>query len=194
MAAFEALATPFVLYLQEDMWLTDAARAMGPLLECAVRLLEAGEFDGIRLEGSAPVAAGLYHLEESGHQCEGQEVFRFAPNNRWLYSHQPAVWRRDFLLGSAHSSGGHEAVVARDENPWLSELLGSQRAAARQARVGLLVAEWYVAVSSSGQLSEEGAQTTNAELRAAKVAGADLIPPSSDNICVRRGAVQPVAY
>ena len=42
------------------------------------------------------------------------------------------------------------------ENPWLNELLGSRRAEARGARVGLIALDWYQAVSSSGHLNEVG--------------------------------------
>ena len=84
-----------MLYTQEDSWLTGESEASSAALLCAVALLEAGHFDGVRLERSEQLASGLYHLEETEHRCPGGEggeevpVYRFAAHNRWLYSHQP---------------------------------------------------------------------------------------------------------
>ena len=190
-------SSPLVLYLQEDAWLRPdgpPAHETAALLTCARSLILNGTFDGIRLEGTAPLASGLYHVEESGHTCGGRSVYRFLHGrNRWLFSHQPGLWRRAALLeGNAaaviasqaeqqhgqQAGGGPEAaqvaaqgetqhrrlastaslpaVVQPGENPWLNELVGSQRAEARELRVGLLVVEWYSAVASSGALTPEG--------------------------------------
>ena len=99
--------------------------------------------------------SGLYHLEETEHTCAGSgaEVYRFAAHNRWLYSHQPGIWRRSFLLEGA---AGAAALMQPNENPWLNELLASRRVEARHARVALLPLDWYAAVSSSGELNEVG--------------------------------------
>ena len=56
-------------------------------------------------------------------------------------------------------------VLEPAEDPWLNELLGSRRAEARGLRVGLIVAEWYEAVSSGGVLNAKGRQM---ELKAAR--------------------------
>jgi len=163
LAALRALPTPHVLYMQEDSWLTGETEASSAALLCALGLLEAGHFDGVRLERSEQLASGLYHLEETEHRCPGGEageevaVYRFAAHNRWLYSHQPGVWRRSFLLGDGDEDGDAAAALMQPgENPWLNELLASRRIEARHARVALLPLDWYVSVSSGGELNEVG--------------------------------------
>ena len=48
--------------------------------------------------------SGLYHAEESGHACGGRPVYRFLNGrNKWLFSHQPGLWRRAALVGGAAS-------------------------------------------------------------------------------------------
>ena len=106
-----------------------------------------------------PLVAGLYHVEavDAGRvptACDDRPVHAFAPRNRWLYSHQPGLWRREFLLGGG--AARRAAVLVPGENPWLNELRGSERAEPSHARVALVTAEWAVAVSSSGQLNAGG--------------------------------------
>ena len=52
------------------------------------------------------LSAGLYHLQDSGASCAGRPVYRFAPANRWLFSHQPGIWRRELLLEGRSGGGG----------------------------------------------------------------------------------------
>ena len=173
--ALLALATPLLFYMQEDAWLLPiASEAMGSVLSCAEGLLLSGRFDGIRFESAASLRAGLYHVEaasvgdhadvDDGRigsgprtlECGGHTVYRFvARHNRWLYSHQPGLWRRDALLG-ATAAERNAAVVQPGENPWLNELLGSRRAQKLGLVVGLIVVEWYRAVSSGGSLNAHG--------------------------------------
>jgi hypothetical protein len=152
--ALRAVPTPLVMYMQEDVWLTGETAAIGEVLACAARLVRDGHFDGVRLEGEeVALSSGLYHLEESEHVCGGRVVHRFAAHSRWLFSHQPGVWRRAALLAD---DGGHPAVMQPGENPWLNELLGGLRAEARGARVGLIAVDWYRNVADSGALNLEG--------------------------------------
>ena len=178
------MPTPYVLYLQEDSWLTGESEEASAALLCALALLEAGHFDGVRLERSEQLASGLYHLEETEHECEGARapVYRFAAHNRWLYSHQPGIWRRKFLLEGGADGGA--ALMQPDENPWLNELFASRRIEAHHARVALIPLDWYVAVSSGGELNELG------RLMVAMSADGSLEPVDLEvglNVNVRRG-------
>ena len=125
------------------------------MLKCASALVLSGTFDGIRFEPRAALHAGWYHVEATNVSCAGQPVHRLPKGNRWLFSHQPGLWHVPTLLG-----GGSGAVVppqeASPENPWLNELMGSRRAAARGLRVGLIVLDWYAPVSSGGSLNAAG--------------------------------------
>ena len=63
------------------------------------------------------------------------------------------------LIGELEAAGSAAvlpAVLQPGEDPWSNELLGSQRAEARGAVVGLVPLDWYRAVSSSGRLSAQG--------------------------------------
>ena len=90
-------------------------------------------------------------LEETNDTCGGQMVYRFVPRNRWLFSHQPGLWRVDRLR--AFGSAGPNAA---GENPWLNELRGSRRAADSSATIGLVVRRWFASVSSGGVLNAVG--------------------------------------
>jgi hypothetical protein len=169
--ALAALHTPLVLYLQEDIWLNEhadgapgvaevasgAAEAAGGIdavLGCASALLLGHQLDGVRFEPPDAVRAGWYHLELTNLTCAGRAIYRFARHtNRWLFSHQPGLWRVEALRELAEPDEGAEHA---DENPWLNELLGSRRAAVRDAAVGLIVLPWFASVSSGGTLNAAG--------------------------------------
>ncbi len=114
--------------------------------------------------------------------------------NRWLFSHQPGLWNRHRLLYDADGGGAYDGgdaydgggandaaaaagvadgltegttgpVVRAGEDPWLNELMGSLRARRRGLRVGLVVVEWFRAVSSGGVLNEEGKELVSEEIR-----------------------------
>ena len=51
------------------------------------------------------------------------------------------------------------------EDPWLNELMGSLRAQRLGLRVGLVVVEWFRAVSSGGVLNEEGRELVVEEIQ-----------------------------
>ena len=58
------------------------------------------------------------------------------------------------------------AVLQPGENPWLNELTGSQRAAARGLKVGLIVLDWFASVSAGGELNASGRAMVSAAGRA----------------------------
>jgi hypothetical protein len=76
------------------------------------------------------------------------ELYTLDEGNRWLFSHQPALWDREFLLSILKDGAG--------ENPWMNELMGSQRAQLVHAAFAYLPTEWYIAVSDSGSLKPAG--------------------------------------
>ena len=116
-------------------------------------------------------------------------IYRMASRtNRWLFSHQPGLWNRRRLLfdadghgadddgasyGGAAAAGVHNStadgtqgpVVRAGEDPWLNELMGSLRAQRLGLRVGLVVVEWFRAVSSGGVLNEEGRELVVEEIQ-----------------------------
>ena len=116
-------------------------------------------------------------------------IYRMASRtNRWLFSHQPGLWNRRRLLfdagghgaddggasyGGAAAADVHEStaddtqgpVVRAGEDPWLNELMGSLRAQRLGLRVGLVVVEWFRAVSSGGVLNEEGRELVVEEIQ-----------------------------
>ena len=148
--ALRAVPTPLVMYTQETADGRDRGDRRGARVRsgwCATAILTACA------EGEVALSSGLYHLEESEHVCGGRVVHRFAAHSRWVFSHQPGVWRRAALLAD---DGGHPAVMQPGENPWLNELLGGLRAEARGARVGLIAVDWYRNVADSGALNLEG--------------------------------------
>ena len=110
--------------------------------------------------------------------------FRDHPNRtgRVTGRRQPGIWRRKFLLEGGADGGA--ALMQPDENPWLNELFASRRIEAHHARVALIPLDWYVAVSSGGELNELG------RLMVAMSADGSLEPVDLEvglNVNVRRG-------
>ena len=83
-----------------------------------------------------------------GAGADANELYVLDEGNRWLFSHQPALWDREFLLSILRDG--------RHESPWLNELMGSQRAQLMHTSFGYLPTEWYMAVSDSGNLKPAG--------------------------------------
>ena len=170
-AALSSVSSPLVLYMQEDVWMlpiaadahepaNESAGRLPALLACASALVLSGRFDGIRFEPRSALHAGWYHLQDTSEACAGSPVHRLAHSrNRWLYSHQPGLWRVRALLDGG---GGAPAVMQPEENPWANELLGTRRAVARGLEVGLIVVDWFAAVSSGGELNVMGEAMTAA--------------------------------
>jgi hypothetical protein len=139
--ALEQIPEEYVLYTQEDMWLTGELRA--EYLQQALRLLKKFRWHVIKLQTNCHHEFGL-----------GTRAYNDA---RWyITSHQPALWRKSFLMSTLDDSQSpfrHET----ETNAWLQ----GQADVAGKCHCGLefrLPAFPYVDVSRQGQLREVGRQ------------------------------------
>lgn len=98
-----SIPTDYLLYAQEDHWLT---KSPPNLEELHLFMLKNGV---LRLQIS-PINH-YYTLEK------GEGIRFFAPNSKYLVSHQPSIWRKDFLLSCLKSG----------ESPWVNEYEGTKR-------------------------------------------------------------------
>ena len=143
------------------MWIYQKPEAFIDRLRCASALLKSEKYSSVRMESAAALLSGL--LQVSRHTVHTDTIsdicaaifsdnkaplLTMAEGNRWLFSHQPGLWDRSFLLSVL--SDEHE------ENPWMNELMGSQRAMLAYDQFAYLPSEWYEAVSDSGSLKESG--------------------------------------
>jgi hypothetical protein len=104
-----AIPEPFVLYLQEDYFLTCPTRS-DILVEALEKLEKDSSIGVIYLNDRGP----RYH--KSRPDSSGFE--EILPPNKYLVSTQAAIWRKDFLL----------SLIAPWENVWMFEKFASVRA------------------------------------------------------------------
>lgn len=95
--------TEYILYIQEDMW------PCGPLLSLETMINVMRSMDLYRLQ----IAPVTQHYSLFGSKLP----LYFHQRSKYLVSHQPSIWKRDFLL---------KCMVA-GENPWVNEYEGTKR-------------------------------------------------------------------
>lgn len=130
-ALLKQIDTDHVLYIQEDMYLTDY-----PRLEKCMRMVE--EKGLLRLQIS-PINQ-FYSLT-------GSELpLFFHPTSKYLVSHQPSIWRKDFLL----------SCLEPGESPWVNEYEGTKRLQKRdiQGKIAIYPYDWYSHKCIKGQVQE----------------------------------------
>lgn len=110
-AGLERLREPFVIYLQEDMWLNrpvDAALLDGLLAFTLAEnpaLLKLHSSEVYRTKPTGKIFGGL-RLAELDNR-----------HSKFLMSHQASIWRREFLISQ----------LWKNEHPWRNERKGTKR-------------------------------------------------------------------
>lgn len=115
------IPTEYVFYAQEDHW----------LFKNPPNLIELVDFmyknDVLRLQIS-PVNH-FYTLEK------GQNIRFFTHNSKYLVSHQPSIWKKDFFL----------LCLKSGETPWQNEYEGTKRLnkVKLNREIAILDYDWY---------------------------------------------------
>ena len=120
----------YVLYIQEDMWPCQALPDHASLL----RLMS--DHNLCRLQISPIIH--FYSLQGSG------IPFYFHLSSKYLVSHQPSIWRKDFLL----------QCLVKNESPWKHEYEGTKRLKQRTDllnRIAIYPHDWFRHKCSKGQ-------------------------------------------
>lgn len=113
--ALNSVATPYILYLQEDYFLEAVVRA--DALEGLLDMLRAGLADVIRL--SEAEDAGPWIKQDDA------PIWQVARSAKYQVSLQAALWRKDFL----------HAQVRLHETPWQLESFGSMRLRRQKVKI-----------------------------------------------------------
>lgn len=123
--------TDYVLYIQEDMWPCDYP----PDLEILTKIVEQKNLFRLHI---APVNQ-FYSLY--GHKIP---LF-FHQTSKYLVSHQPSIWRKDFLL----------QCLEVGETPWVNEYEATKRIGKRtdiQGKIAIYPCNWFKHVGFKGQI------------------------------------------
>jgi len=142
----EVVDTPYLLYLQEDMWLKE--KVDKKLFYNFAALMRHKDVDGIKIHTYPPNEhPHLFPTRYCGHK-----FLEFPKQSEWIYSHQATFWERDFLL----------SIQAENEGPLENEVNTSKRMWEKypDARVLLYHLPWYVlpGVAWQGAMSGYGEQ------------------------------------
>jgi len=107
----EKIAEKYVLYFQEDMWLTKKINAH--FFNELFKLAEQNNWQQVKLHSS-----GVYKTIETDLFIEGFSITEVEnEKSDFLMSHQITLWNKDFLLQQLH----------KKEHPWRNERRGSKR-------------------------------------------------------------------
>uniref|UniRef100_A0A6C0K9N4 Glycosyltransferase 2-like domain-containing protein n=1 Tax=viral metagenome TaxID=1070528 RepID=A0A6C0K9N4_9ZZZZ len=136
--AFEQISEPYVYYMQEDFW---ATQAFNP--STYVPTFFHYGMDALRITDRSP----LYSLD----QVSGT-LYRFKQNSDYLMTHQFSLWKRDYF---------RKWIRAEDE-PWGNEMEQSVEIAKTKHTIYLIDASWYEATVRRGTLQPNGKQLLDA--------------------------------
>lgn len=124
--------TPYILYIQEDHWLTQSPPDLGQLM------YQMRQLDLYRLQLS-PITR-FYTLE-------GTDPLYFSLGSKYLVSHQPSIWKKSFLL----------ECLEPGETPWVNEYEGTKRLERRndvEKKIAIYPCDWYKHMCIKGKMVE----------------------------------------
>ena len=162
-AGLESLVSEFeyILYLQEDMWLTE--RIDGPTLQGFVETMDRHRLDCLKLGWGSFWPDDKDRIASSTDLLPGDDAFRWFGPNRYALSHHCSIFRTRFLLDATRL-----AVTLRVESPLeqevlVSDALSSRMKATNSDRGDVRIAVWdavpplsYVHAGENGRLTDEG--------------------------------------
>lgn len=107
----EKIEEKYVLYMQEDMWLTKKVNAT--FFNDLFLLAEKNNWQQVKLHSSE-----VYKTNATAYTIEGFEIAQLDnEKSDFLMSHQITLWNKDFLIKQLH----------KKEHPWRNERKGTQR-------------------------------------------------------------------
>jgi hypothetical protein len=115
------IGTKYVFYAQEDHWPVKSVPDLGKMMDLVVKN------DLLRLQIS-PVTR-YYKLKN------GNGFSYFDPGSKYLVSHQPSIWDRQFFLDQ----------IRYNESPWINEYEGTKRLnhTTQGQRIGIYDHNWF---------------------------------------------------
>lgn len=128
----EQIPTDYVLYIQEDMWPTKPPPNLSELIDIVIKN------DLYRLQISPIVQ--FYSLF-------GDKIpLFFHYKSKYLVSHQPSIWKKDFLL----------RCLKHNEDPWKNEYEGTKRLNFPEynGKIAIYPHNWFDHVGHKGQITK----------------------------------------
>jgi hypothetical protein len=134
----EAIETPKVFYIQEDIWITKSIPGVvnycNDLMDYEDLLrVEIGQNSGYYQTIHDPVTQLRY----------------FNIHSDYLLNHQPAIWDREYYL----------SCMQPGETPWENELRGTERLRGGERlthKLALFETHWFTHVCQKGKMKPEG--------------------------------------
>ena len=128
----------YILYMQEDFWLTSPID-----INKYLKIFKHLSMNALRITHDCH----YYYL----HKCffaESLPFHKYSRRSKYLVSHQASIWNKDFFL----------SCLEDNETPWINEDLGTKRLRERKTPLNLYITPhiWYAATCRGGKLTKEG--------------------------------------
>jgi hypothetical protein len=128
------IPTDYVLYMQEDHWLTRRPPDLNKMMQLVT------DQNLLRLQLSPVVR--FYSL-----YGDDKPLLYFDINSKYLVSHQPSIWKKSFFMDQLRYS----------EDPWKNEYEGTKRLNAKtwvSGKIAIYPYSWYKHTCVRGELIE----------------------------------------
>lgn len=138
----DKVKTKYVLYIQDDMWLT--SKVNYETFKQALYQMRYNDWNCLRIHEKIWLN---YNLQKTGHFINGQRVLKVDSTSEWLLTHNGAIWNKDFLRES----------MLPGEDPWKNEIDGTVRICRKYTdpKIYHLNEGWYYqpGASSDGKIN-----------------------------------------
>lgn len=129
-----------ILYIQEDMWpikTLDLPKLYNDFLDL--------DMSALRMLNNIYKNDQYYTFENIK---SNDEYLKFSINSNYLVSHQPSIWKKEFL----------KQCLKPNENPWVNEIEGTKRLKGKNTFkiFSIRNTKWYEHVCRKGQLLDNG--------------------------------------
>jgi len=124
----------FIFYMQEDMF--PRALLFKWHLELFHSILNEMMFDALQVSPNSK----HYTLEDC-FPSHPIKIKTFANESNYLVSHQPRLWKKEFLL----------SCLEKGESPWTNEIEGTKRIRKRKPSIGFIEWNWYEHMIKKGK-------------------------------------------
>lgn len=134
--------TKYVLYIQDDMWLTNEVDFL--TFKEALYKIRYNNWGCLRLHEKIWLN---YDMQSTSHFVNGRRVLRVKPTSEWLMTHNASIWNKDFLA----------CCIEPNEDPWTNEVEGTVRISNHlvDPRIYHLDYKWYYqpGASQNGEIN-----------------------------------------
>jgi len=143
--AVEKIPTKYVIYMQEDMWLTRSID--NDIITELIYFMEKNNADSVKIHTKL-FYYDSYILEPTDNFIKGQKILKQSEiDGNMLLTHNATIWKRDYIL--KHQKEG--------EDPWTNEIEGSKRMNSDTHSNWMYNIHWYCqpGISVNGEFSHE---------------------------------------